>query len=148
MTVLRYGISHRNFIIFLVRFIDDNLLTKQPYTNTMDPSIVDEFLDLSDLSGALEKAILLRTVGDILQMCDEPCHACTECTEYDQVMSAVSCVTRWAPASLFKTTVSRCNCVSQDPGKSLQAVAFLGMTGLMVVAKEVTDRNKEYLIKR
>ena len=108
--------------------------------------LVTTYVDLGNLNAAYVKAVLLRGPKDILQICQT--HRSEGVTTFDQVMSAMSCVLRWSPTDLFDSIKEDCICEGQDDTRILQGVAFLGMCGLLVIAKSATELNKPYLVKR
>lgn len=97
--------SHSTYLIthYVYDYIDQHSHSKRD-NKIMSASIKREFLDLNRQSEEFEKATLLQNATDILQTCRVEGHRCENCTEYDQVMSAVACILRTAPV------IIRVNC--------------------------------------
>lgn len=127
--------------------------TAQPDTNPIEmaqpaeeTSIAQTYVDLSNLNPASVKAVLLKTPNDILQMCAN--HPITTATAWDQTASAMACVVKWSPGSLFTGVVTDCTSEGQTTAKNLQGIAYLGLAGLLAAGKAITEINKAYVMKR
>jgi len=108
--------------------------------------LTSTYIDLNNLNSTATPAKYFPGPNDILQRC--PLHLIEGATSWDQVMSAMACVAKWSPTSMFSQIVTSCDCEGQDNAKVLQGVAFLGMAGLLVIGKAASDVNKSYLTKR
>jgi len=75
-------------------------------------------------------------------------HPIPTATAWDQTASAMACVVRWSPGSLFTGVIAQCTCELQTTAKNLQGIAYLGLTGLLAAGKAITDTNKSYVVKR
>lgn len=108
--------------------------------------LVESYLDLSNLSSTHTKAQYLSSPNDVLQRCAD--HRLAGITSWDQALSAMACVVRWSPDTMFSNVAALCNCEGQYEAQVLQGIAFLGMSGLLVIGKAANEANKSYLIKR
>lgn len=107
-------------------------------------------LSLEGLGGQQKKSRVLMTAADILQSCkNDPSHRSPDTTTYEQVMSSIACITGKLPANVYENKKVRlCTCADNNSQARKQGVTFLGMCGLLSVAREITQKNKPYVSKR
>jgi len=101
---------------------------------------------LLDLCEETKGVLNLASINDILQICAE--HQTPEATEWDHVISSMTSLAKWAPVGMFSRTVRACTCDVMNKATRVQSIVFLGMSGYLCVAKEITPINKSYVKKR
>lgn len=104
--------------------------------------------DLSQVQGSSMRAILVPNPIDIVEGCDIEGHIHPDVTPYDQIMSAIASVMGEAPKRMFRVVMRGCTCKEAMKPVQAQAIAYMGMAGMLSIAKEITDRNRSYIAKR
>jgi len=110
--------------------------------------VVPQYVDLTTQSEDDVGAVNLGTINDLLLTCDNPAHVKEGITVWDQILSAMASMLKWAPPNTFRSKLALCDCPVANKAMRVQTITFLGLAGFLCVAKEITTQNKVYVAKR